>query len=166
MHSEVIISLGSNLGNRKSALSNALAELSKTLGEMHCMSGIYESDAWGYDGQPYLNQVAVFRSSKSPHEVLECLMAVEDKLGRPNRQPYYEDRFIDLDLLFYDDLIVIMHDLIIPHPKLHDRRFVLVPLAEIAPHKVHPSVGKSAQELLDECVDKAVIEKVECATNT
>ncbi len=145
----VYIGLGSNLGNRKEALDQAVAELPP---EVHVTrrSPVYETEPWGYKEQPFfLNQVVEGRTKLDPGSVLEHLKAIESQLGR---QPSfrYGPRRIDLDLLFYADWVIEEADLQVPHPRLQERSFVLVPLADLAADFRHPVLNRSIRELLEE----------------
>jgi len=164
--SEIYLAIGSNLGDRMVALESALSEISAKVGTLVKASSIYETQAWGYRGKPYLNQVLIVRSDLAPHDLLDGVLEIELGMGRQNRSGIYEDRFIDIDILFYDDLVMISHDLVIPHPHLHERKFVLLPLVEIAPELIHPSVKLPVNELLENLKDPSPIEAVLCAIPT
>ncbi|HEY3322155.1 MAG TPA: 2-amino-4-hydroxy-6-hydroxymethyldihydropteridine diphosphokinase [Planctomycetota bacterium] len=148
----VFIALGANLGQREATLRDALVRLGRCEGiSVERVSSFIETDPVGGEaGQPmYINAAAQLRTSLNPRELLHVLLEIERQLGRirPMGQRNAA-RTIDLDLLLYDDLIVREPDLEIPHPRLHERRFVLVPLCELAPELSHPVLGKSMRELL------------------
>jgi 2-amino-4-hydroxy-6-hydroxymethyldihydropteridine diphosphokinase len=129
---EVAIALGSNLGDRMGWLATALSRLAELLTTLR-MSSIYETDPVGDESQPrYLNAVVVGTTELGPVDLLQCLQRIEDDLGRERPYPN-APRTIDLDLLLYDELILATPELTLPHPRLHERFFVLVPLAELAP---------------------------------
>ena len=144
--STAYLCLGSNLGDREQNLTQALTQLSRIV-TLDKISTIYETEPVGYKGQPFfLNLVCQITTSLKPQELLHLAKAIEDKLGRVPSFPN-APRPIDIDILFYDAEIVKTDDLIIPHPRLVERAFVLIPLAELAPDLVHPELGKSIAEL-------------------
>ena len=164
--SVLYIATGSNMGDRDNSLKSAIEQIGLSIGTVTNESPVYETEAWGYDGSPYLNQVIEVKTDYEPHEVLELILEIEDKLGRDSRNGKYEDRIIDIDLLFYDLIKLVARDLVIPHPHLHERKFVLQPLADIAPTLVHPIIGLTVNQLLSECTDNGQITPISCATNT
>ena len=160
MH-QAIISLGSNLGNRLDFLHRALALIEKEGVKIKILSSIYEAPAWGFNGSPFYNACALIETSVSPKDLLSGFFKIEEKLGRfRNSVNGYSARQIDLDLLFYEDNIVSSQDIKIPHPRLHLRNFVLVPLVEIAPQWHHPILKKTTLELLQISQDKDILEKL------
>ena len=141
------LALGTNLGNRPVNLRMALEALPPQMRVM-TKSPIYETPPWGFEEQPaFLNQVAKVETYLDPEPLLRHLKRLETALGRV---PSFRNgpRLIDLDILFYDDLVIDSPPLVIPHPRLHERAFVLVPLADIAPDLVHPVLNKSVLEML------------------
>jgi len=143
------LGLGTNLGDRKKNLSKAIEAISLKM-SISKQSSLYETTAWGYTDQPdFLNQVIQVETELSPLRLLNFLKKTELKLGRVENFRY-GPRLIDIDILFYDDLVITTSRLQIPHPKITERAFVLVPLNEIAPGYIHPVLKKTVAELLAE----------------
>jgi 2-amino-4-hydroxy-6-hydroxymethyldihydropteridine diphosphokinase len=151
----VYLALGSNMGNRLSNLKTALINLTPQMG-VKFKSSVYQTPPWGFTEQAeFLNQVVMAETYLQPQALLGHLKRLEKALGRvPNFQN--GPRLIDIDILFFDDLVLNTPPLIIPHPRLHERAFVLVPLAEIAPDLIHPVLGKPIHKLLGD-VDRSDI---------
>jgi 2-amino-4-hydroxy-6-hydroxymethyldihydropteridine diphosphokinase len=150
MEHTVYLALGSNLDNRLANLKRAVTALSPQM-EVKAKSHIYETPPWGYEDQPkFLNQVIQVRTYLEPEPLLKHIKRLEVMLGR---KASFQNgpRLIDMDILFYDDLILNTPSLVIPHPRLHERGFVLLPLMDIAPDLVHPVLQKSVRELLASC---------------
>ena len=150
MNSEVVIvylGLGSNMGDRRNNLDRARDYLSQRL-RVEKVSSVYDTEPAGNIEQPrFLNLVCEVYTNLAPMELLSLAKGIERKLGRVPGKPD-EPRPIDIDILFYDDQIIETPELVIPHPRLTERAFVLVPLAEIAPELVHPVNGKTIKELI------------------
>lgn len=141
------VALGANLGDRRAALAGAVERLAE-LGPVEAVSSVWETEPVGYADQPrYLNAVARVRATRSPEETLSLLLAIEHDLGRVRSFPN-APRTIDLDLLLHGEAARATPDLTLPHPRLHERAFVLAPLAEIAPDVVVPGLGRRVDELL------------------
>lgn len=150
----VVLLLGSNLGNRLEILSRAIDLLKELVGEITRISSVYESAAWGNLNQSsFLNQVLELQTELLPEQILQQTQAIEKKLGRQKRE-HWGPREIDIDLLFYGNLIQTNPALTLPHPQLHLRRFTLLPLVEILPDLQHPVLRKPITEILEICPDK------------
>ena len=146
----VYLGLGTNIGNRKENLTRAIEALSLALGHYTALSSFIETAPWGFDSDnAFLNCAVAFETELLPEELLNTTERIERELGRTIKSNggIYHDRIIDIDILLYDSIIVETPRLTIPHPLMHMRDFVLEPLAQIAPHTVHPTTGKSIEQL-------------------
>jgi len=160
MTNEVYILTGGNLGNRMANLQHALRQIEDYCGKVLQVSGVYQTAAWGPVPQPdYLNQVLQIQTNLEPKPLLAQLLSIEKDMGRV-RSERYAARTIDIDILYYGDMIIDETDLIIPHPRLYMRRFVLVPLCEIAPQLLHPILGLTTTQLLEQCHDPLDVKKI------
>ncbi len=149
----VFICLGSNLGDPKIALENARSAVSIQIGFIINASYLYQTSPWGLASQNYfLNQVIEVKTSLSPNEVLQKCLAIEIEMGRI-RNEKFGPRCIDIDILFFNELVVNEPDLKIPHPLLHERRFVLAPMLELNATFIHPILLKTIRHLYDVCED-------------
>ncbi len=152
---DLYLLLGSNLGDRCAIISNAKDLISKEISKIETSSGLYETEPWGNENQGlFLNQVLKLRSNENPALILQKILSIELKLGRQRNNNQNSARIIDIDILFYGALVLESETLSIPHPRIQLRRFVLVPLSEIAPELIHPVSGKSIGQLLRCCPDK------------
>jgi 2-amino-4-hydroxy-6-hydroxymethyldihydropteridine diphosphokinase len=142
----IYISLGSNLGDRLANLRNAMTNISPKVKAV-AQSSIYETEPWGYSDQPsFLNQIIKANTDLAPFDLLAFFKEIEVSMGRQETFRF-GPRLIDLDILFYDDLVLNTPKLTIPHPRIIERAFVLIPLVEIAPDLYHPVIGKTIQQL-------------------
>jgi 2-amino-4-hydroxy-6-hydroxymethyldihydropteridine diphosphokinase len=151
---------GGNMGNRMDFLAEGRNKIEQYCGKISHASAIYETAAWGKEDQEsFLNQVLLVETKLSPVALLTAILEIEESLGR-KREARYGPRTIDIDILFYNDEIIAEEGLHIPHPRMQDRRFVLMPLSELAPHKIHPVFLKSVEQLLKECPDHLPVNKI------
>ena len=151
--------LGSNMGNSHEKLLTAIKNIEDNIGTVKRRSGIYRTAAWGNTNQPdFLNQVIIVETAFTAIEVLQQILAIEKKMGRI-RTIKNAPRIIDIDILFFNNEIISAKHLTIPHPEIHNRRFVLVPLNELSPNLKHPVLNKSIHRLLDECSDPLDVKK-------
>ena len=147
--SKIYLSIGSNKGNRYSQIKEALKLIREDLGEIISISKIYETKSWGFESENFLNLCIAIKSELSPDKLLFSINSIEEKIGRKRDLKKVNAREIDIDIIFYSNKIVNQEELIIPHPRLELRNFVLVPLSEIASDFVHPILLKSVKELLE-----------------
>jgi 2-amino-4-hydroxy-6-hydroxymethyldihydropteridine diphosphokinase len=156
---EVVLGLGSNLGDREAAIADALARLRTRGFRARLLSSLYLTEPVGGPPQGlFLNAVAAGATAASPEALLADCLAVEQELGRVRGEPN-GPRTIDVDILFYGALVRPEPAPIVPHPRLTERRFVLEPLAEILPDLVHPALGASVRELFARCPDRALVRR-------
>lgn len=159
MNSAYLI-LGSNIGNSLKILEKANALIQSNVGQIIKKSSIYESAAWGNENQPnFLNQALCVSTKLSATVLLKSLLEIEEQLGRVRDGSKWMARIIDIDILFYNTDSIVTEELKIPHPYIHERRFVLMPMQEIASEFVHPQHKKSITQLLVECPDKLEVVK-------
>jgi 2-amino-4-hydroxy-6-hydroxymethyldihydropteridine diphosphokinase len=155
---KVFLGLGSDLGDREENLKKAVDAIGSSAATITGVSPLYETEPLGFRGSgDFLNMVISVETALSPSELLDKLMAAEKKLGRIRNEKRNVSRLIDIDILLYANEIVNCDSLVIPHPRMHERKFVLVPLNDIAPGLVHPTLGKTINQLLAECRDKSRI---------
>ncbi|WP_336517409.1 2-amino-4-hydroxy-6-hydroxymethyldihydropteridine diphosphokinase [Pollutibacter soli] len=156
---QVYLLIGGNLGNRTENLAQARKLIGARCGKILNSSSLYETAAWGDIPQPdFLNQVLEIDTPLASQELLPVILAIENDLGR-FRNERYGPRTIDIDILFYNDIIVDEKHLQIPHPRIAERRFVLTPMNEIAPDFIHPVAGKTISWLLANCKDELAVYK-------
>jgi 2-amino-4-hydroxy-6-hydroxymethyldihydropteridine diphosphokinase len=161
MQRSIFILLGSNMGDRNSHLNYAKLEISRLAGNIITASSIYKTDAWGNTDQPaFYNQVVEIQSRLSPEELLSTILEIEKKAGRV-RDEKWGPRILDIDILFFGDCVLASDNLTIPHPQIGNRRFTLMPLAEIAGKFVHPVTRQTVDQMLAMCSDSLKVEKVE-----
>ncbi len=155
----VTLLLGSDIEPRMKYLEKALSLLQEEIGNIKSVSSVYESEPWGFESSSrFLNAVVVLETGDSPAEVLKKCQNIEKRAGRTrNLKKGYSSRTLDVDILFYGDKTVNERDLMIPHPRMHKRRFTLLPLNELLPDFVHPVIGKTTADLLKSCKDNSEV---------
>ena len=157
MHN-VYLLLGSNIGNSLESINSATEEIMLHIGKVTKKSSLYKSEPWGFNAENYfLNQVIQLETNLTPDSLLSSILEIENKLGRKRTAGNYESRTIDIDILFYDDLIIKTSHLSIPHPLIPIRRFTLIPLDEIASFYKHPETHLSVKETLNKCRDTSEV---------
>jgi 2-amino-4-hydroxy-6-hydroxymethyldihydropteridine diphosphokinase len=155
----VFLLLGSNLGDRILLLQQTIEHIEEDIAPVIKTSAVYETQSWGNTNSPdYLNQVVLIQTELSAQIILQRILNIEWKIGRI-REEKWGPRIIDIDMLFYGDAIINEADLQVPHPELHNRRFTLEPLAEIAPELIHPVVNKNILQLKNELKDNLIVRK-------
>ena len=158
---KLYVLLGGNLGNKRQVFSEARTRLNKQVGLITAQSGIYETEPWGFQSDDiFWNQALEIATALSPEEVLHQTQQIETELGRIRKANQYDSRVIDIDILFFGDQIIKTETLIIPHSRIQERKFALVPLCEIAAELIHPVFQKSIRQILNECTDPLKVEKV------
>jgi 2-amino-4-hydroxy-6-hydroxymethyldihydropteridine diphosphokinase len=157
----VFLCIGGNLGEREANLEEARDFIDFNLGDVIAASAIYESEPWGMTDVPnFLNQVVQIQTELSNEELLSEILELEEFFGRERNAEGYVSREMDIDMLFINQEIIETETLRVPHPRIAQRRFVLTPLAEIAPDLIHPELKKSIQELLASCPDKGLVTRL------
>ena len=151
----VYLLLGSNLNDRTAMLERARQDISSRTGKITLASSIYESEPWGFQSeQRFLNQVIRIETDNSPLEILDEILKIEIEMGRKRDvNEKYASRTIDIDILFFNNEIIREINLTIPHPRIPERMFTLVPLSEIDRSMIHPGSLKSIREMINECPD-------------
>jgi 2-amino-4-hydroxy-6-hydroxymethyldihydropteridine diphosphokinase len=152
--------LGTNQGDRMNNLKVAAGFIERQAGRILLQSSVYETEAWGYHDQPsFYNQVLAIETTLPPENLLDLVKAIEKEMGRTGRVKWRE-RLIDIDILFYENDIINTGNLVIPHPEIQNRKFALVPLCEISAEEIHPMLGKTNRQLLDETTDQLKVNKI------
>jgi len=151
---DIYLLTGSNLGDKLNFLNSASDILDSYFQQKATKSRIYQSDAWGFETDSFfLNQVLKYNTNFSPIEVLDKIQCIENQLGRVRNENSYESRTIDIDILLYGNEIIDTNTLMIPHPRLHLRKFTLLPLNELTSNLIHPVLHQSIRQILQECKD-------------
>ena len=161
MHN-VFLGLGGNIGNRRQNFEKVKLYIAKEIGQIIEQSSIYETPPWGFLAEEnFWNQVLYVKTMLEPNELIDTTQKIEKLFGRKRDAGYYASREMDIDVLYYDDLSLSGDRLIVPHPKIEQRLFVLVPLSEIAPTYMHPVLQVSNRQLLGMCKDESSIKRIE-----
>lgn len=159
---KVYLSIGSNLGDQEQLIAAACEAIAARIGTIKKVSSIYESEPWGFESvNNFLNQVLLVETSLSPAAIMLEISYIESKLGRERNGRGYTSRTMDIDVLFYDHLILYTPELIVPHKQLHKRRFILEPLKEIAPDFIHPLFSITIKEIAVTCTDTGKVWRYE-----
>lgn len=154
------ISIGTNTGNRIQNLKLAITEINARLGKIEKVSSVYESEPWGFVSENWFyNILVVLNTSVDPQHLIEKLLEIERSMGRKRNIIGYSDRIIDLDIILCEEFTVCSKNITIPHPHMHKRLFVLLPLQELMPKWVHPIFKKNTNELIRICEDKSRIKR-------
>jgi len=161
MH-QVFLGIGGNIGNKRTNFDKVYTHITNGLGEIVKHSSVYETPPWGFEAdERFWNQVLLVETQLAPIEILQKVKEIESKFERKSDNQRYASREMDIDILYYDDLFLETENLIIPHPRIHQRKFVLVPLNEIAPDFKHPLLRFTSMQMLENCKDSSVILKLE-----
>jgi len=156
------LSLGSNQGKKLENLQNAIEAIADQIGAIQRISSLYKTTSWGYEGEDFYNCCITVSTYLQPDILMQRLIQIEENLGRiRNNDQQYIDRVIDLDILLFDDEIIFSKTVTIPHPKMLERKFVMVPLAEIAANTIHPVEKKRISVCLENCTDHSSISKIQ-----
>lgn len=157
----LFLCLGGNMGNRAALLKEALELIRSKIGPIECQSSVYETEAWGHtSNRGYYNMVVQVSTLLSAEEVLRICLSIEGQLGRTRSGVGYQDRTMDIDIIFYNTMISKNQDLTVPHPRFHLRNFVLVPLQEIAALYIDPLSKQTITQLLENCPDTSTISNI------
>jgi 2-amino-4-hydroxy-6-hydroxymethyldihydropteridine diphosphokinase len=161
MH-HVFLGVGGNIGNKQQNFEKAKLFIGKKIGEIIMQSSVYESPSWGFLAEEkFWNQVVLVNTALEPEELLSEVQNIEDFFGRTRDARYYVSREMDIDILYFNNISLTTDKLIIPHPRIARRLFVLISLAEIAPGYEHPVLKMTNRQLLDNCTDNPVITRIE-----
>ncbi|MCA1745693.1 MAG: 2-amino-4-hydroxy-6-hydroxymethyldihydropteridine diphosphokinase [Bacteroidales bacterium] len=160
---KALILLGGNEAETPRLMQAAIEQLARQAGKVVRQSALYESAAWGFEAeQHFLNQVVEMTTDLKPLDLLHVILYIEKDLGRTRSGlPGYASRGIDIDILFLDDLVIDTVELTVPHPRLHQRRFTLMPLNEQWPDWVHPTIGETVKELWSRCSDQGFVKRLD-----
>lgn len=159
--SKVYFSIGSNKGNRSQLINEAIDKIDISVGRVELKSSIYETQSWGFKSNNFFNVCLLIESSLSVESIFNKILKIEKDMGRLKSGNKYSDRYIDIDILFVEDIIVNSKNLIIPHPRLHLRKFVLTPMLDLTPDLIHPILNKSIKQLELECDDNDQPKKID-----
>lgn len=156
----VLLGIGTNLGDREGNLKRSVTLTEEHIGRVTEVSSVYETEPWGFQSESsFLNMVLKAETKLTPSGLLGRILMIESLMGRLREGTGYKSRIIDIDILLFENRVIESRALVIPHPKMHERKFVLIPLAEIEGEMVHPVFNKSIKELLNECRDNSRVIK-------
>lgn len=162
IYNKIVLALGSNLGNKKQHLQNAINLINNTLGLVTQASAVYETPSWGFDSYPFYNMCIMVHSHLSAPKLLIALKEIEKKLGRTTKTVInYQARTVDIDIIYFNDEVINQPHLHVPHKEMQHRKFVLVPLNDLQLDWQHPILKKNTTELLNNCTDNSTIKKVD-----
>lgn len=157
---QLILSLGGNMGNKTEIFAETRSMIRQMIGLIQDESPTYETPPWGFESSDHFhNQVILISTGLTPHEVLQKIKEIESHFGRERKRGIYLPRKMDIDILFYDNMIIADEVLTVPHPLIPQRRFVLIPLSDLVPDLSHPVTGKTVTEMLEVCTDRSFIIK-------
>jgi 2-amino-4-hydroxy-6-hydroxymethyldihydropteridine diphosphokinase len=157
---EVFLGIGTNLGDREKNLKESITAIEEKIGKVVILSSVYSTEPWGFTTEDeFLNMVVKVETDLIPLELIKRILIIESLSGRVRTENKYLSRVIDIDILFYEDLVISDKNLTIPHPLIQMRKFVLVPLCEIEPELVHPVLKKSIASLMELCEDRSMVKK-------
>ena len=162
--SNMTLQQGSGISDKNGILAQACLYINNRCGRVVQVSASYESEPWGFETKEwFLNRVIVIETEMNPEDLLKELLEIERELGRERHSEIegYTSRTADLDILYYGNRIILTDILTVPHPRLHRRRFALLPLCEVAPDLVHPVFGLTQSELLKRCPDTLMVRKID-----
>lgn len=160
MH-KVYLGLGGNIGNKQKNFEEVYKAIQNNLGKIEKSSSVYESPPWGFQSKDtFWNSVIKISTSLSATEILNRIHSIEALFGRKRNKAKYASREMDIDILYYDDIYLETETLTVPHPGIQLRKFVLVPLTEIAPNLKHPLLRLTSIEMLENCKDESIIKKI------
>lgn len=155
---KVVLSIGSNIEPKAANLQEAYLKLSRLAKTKPKSSSVYITQPHGFDSEnEFLNQAIFMETGFSPEDMLDNILQIEKSMGRVRNAKETSDRTIDIDILFYNNEVINKKNLVVPHPRLHERNFVLTPLLDIIPDYIHPVLKKSIWELYDECKDMSEV---------
>lgn len=159
---QVILSIGSNQGDRLKHLQDCVDRLKIVFEETKAISFVYETPAWGFESEPFYNAAVWIETKDSPLRVLQLTQQIEAQMGKIQQlvTDVYQARLIDIDIVWFDDQIIDLPNLKIPHPHFHNRNFVLFPIAEFGLDWIHPVLNKNISDLIDDCLDTSECKKV------
>ncbi len=161
MH-KVFLGIGGNIGDKQKNFEDVYPIMENKLGKIINASAIYETPPWGFQSSdPFWNSVIEIESPYPPEQLLEKIHEIENQFGRKRDSENYASRPMDIDILYFDNLYMETETLIIPHRRMHLRKFVLVPLNQIAPNLKHPLLRLTSLEMLENCKDESIIKKVQ-----